>query len=106
MVVASTVPVTVMEVTGIAGAVCPLMVIVISPYLPEPSLAVAMTVTVPLDVAVSSPDALMDAPPVPDITVQVTDYRIFSPALISLPERNKLCNPPDMKYNVSNPFIL
>lgn len=41
---------------------CPVIMMDFSPYIPEPSLAVARTVTVPLAVAVSRPELLMLAP--------------------------------------------
>ena len=50
------------------------LVILISsvPNIPEPSVAVAVAVTVPLLMAVSSPPRLMVASPLPLITDQVT----------------------------------
>ena len=62
-------PVTVIPVTGM---ICPLMVITSSPYTPLPSFAVALAVTVPLATAVTTPDVLIVAWPVPLVMLQVT----------------------------------
>jgi len=56
-------------VTGITWL---LIVIVISPNIPEPSLAVARAVTVPLETAVTTPLELIVAWPVSLIMLQVT----------------------------------
>ena len=48
------------------------MVIESVPEIPEPSFAVAFAVTVPLAMAATSPDALIDAWPVPLISDHVT----------------------------------
>ena len=78
IVVAPPVPITVIEVTGTS---CPLMVTVVSPYTPVPSFAVALTVTVPLPVAVSRPPALIVALPVPGVTDHVIVSLVASAGL-------------------------
>ena len=64
-------PVTVMPVTGITLT---WFVIVITsvPEIPDPSAAVALAVTVPLDIAVTSPVELIVACPVPLVIDHVT----------------------------------
>jgi len=49
-----------------------------APVIPVPSLAVAIAVTVPLATAVTSPDELMVACPVPLVTDQVTVLLVAS----------------------------
>jgi hypothetical protein len=63
------VPVTVIPVIGMTWFV---IVIVLSPKIPEPSFAVALAVTVPLSAAVTSPVALIVASVVPVLIDQVT----------------------------------
>lgn len=54
--------------------VLPVTVIVFEPLIPEPSVAVAITVIVPADVGVRSPVVgSIVAEPVPFVTDQVTD---------------------------------
>ena len=69
IVVAPPAPVTVIIVTGTTWFE---MVITSCPYTPDPSLAVALAVMVPLATAVTSPDAFMVACPVPFCNDQVT----------------------------------
>ena len=62
-------PVTVIPVTGMTWL---LIVITSVPYIPLPSFAVALAVTVPFDTAVTSPVLLIVACPVPLTIDQVT----------------------------------
>ena len=62
-------PVTVIPVTGITWFE---IVITRVPLTPEPSFAVALAVTVPVETAVTSPDELIVAWPVPFVTDHVT----------------------------------
>ena len=62
-------PVTVMPVTGITW---PVMVITSDPTIPLPSFAVALAVTVPFDMAVTTPAVLIVAWPVPFAMDHVT----------------------------------
>src|SRR5665647_2440153 len=62
-------PFTVMPVTVITWL---LIVITSVPYIPLPSLAVALAVTVPFDTAVTNPVELIVAWPVPLAIVHVT----------------------------------
>jgi hypothetical protein len=69
IVVAPPAPVTVIPDTGTTW---PDIVIISVPETPDPSLAVALAVTVPFDMAVTRPDVLIEACPVPLEIVQVT----------------------------------
>jgi hypothetical protein len=62
-------PVTVMPVTGI---ICLVIVITKLPKTPEPSLAVALTVTVPLSIAETRPEEFIEARLAPVTMDQVT----------------------------------
>jgi len=63
-------PVMAIELTGVNWLV---MVISRDPVTPEPSAEVAVTVTVPLLIAVTNPPALMVASPLPFVIDHVTD---------------------------------
>ena len=66
-------PVTETEVTEINWFE---IVIISVPKIPEPSLAVALAVTVPLSIAVTRPLVLIIAWPVPLTSDQVTDLTV------------------------------
>ena len=60
------------DIIFLSGATCPLIVSVLLLTIPDPSFAVAFTVTVPFVRAMSRPLALIDADPDSFTTDQVT----------------------------------
>ena len=83
----------------VGGGVCPLIVITNVPVMPEPSFADALTVTVPLAIAVSKPVALMLALPVPATTDHVMDWFV---AVVGRTAAD-ICNVPPLAVMVVAP---